>query len=54
MSKLEELKNHLKQWQVYRRAGLLEWTNAVDRHLRLLVNDGTLVNWCAKVTHLGG
>lgn len=42
MSKLEELKNHLKQGQVYRRADLLEWTNAVDRHLRLLVSDGTL------------
>lgn len=42
MNKLNALKNHLRQGQVYRRADLLVWTNAVDRHLRQLVEDGTL------------
>lgn len=42
MNKLAALKNYLRQGQVYRRADLLAWTNAVDRHLRQLVDDGTL------------
>lgn len=42
MSALNELKRHLKPGQVYRRADLAQWSNAVDRHLRLLVKDGTL------------
>ncbi len=42
MNNLTALKNHLRQGQVYRRADLLAWTNAVDRHLRQLVDDGTL------------
>lgn len=42
MFALDELKQHLKPGQVYRRVDLAQWSNAVDRHLRLLVKDGTL------------
>ncbi len=42
MSALNELKRHLKPGQVYRRADLAQWSNAVDRHLRLLMKEGTL------------
>lgn len=42
MSALKELKRHLKPGQVYRRADLAQWSNAVDRHLKQLVKEGTL------------
>lgn len=42
MSKLRDLKKHLKPGQVYRRAELGAWSKAVDRHLKALVDDGTL------------
>ena len=42
MKALEELKKHLKQGQVYRRVDLEQWSTAVDRHLKQLVEDGTL------------
>jgi hypothetical protein len=42
MSKLGELKKHLKPGRVYRRADLARWSTSVDRHLRELVADGTL------------
>jgi hypothetical protein len=42
MSKLNELKRHLKEGKVYRRAELMQWSSAVDRDLSLLVKDGTL------------
>ncbi len=42
MSKLNALKKHLHPGQVYRRADLLPWSNAVDRHLGQLVEEGTL------------
>jgi hypothetical protein len=42
MKTLEELKKHLKPGQVYRRADLEQWSTAVDRHLKQLVEDGTL------------
>ena len=42
MSKLDALKKHLRQGQVYRRADLLPWSNAVDRHLGQLVKEGML------------
>lgn len=42
MSKLAELKKQLKRGGVYRRADLEQWSNAVDRHLMALLNDGTL------------
>src|SRR5690606_33165644 len=42
MSKLKELKKHLKRGCVYRRADFMQWSNSVDRHLAGLVDDGTL------------
>src|SRR6266852_3609784 len=42
MAKLQEFKAHLKPGQVYRREDLARWSNAVDRHLKQLLNDGTL------------
>jgi hypothetical protein len=42
MTKLHDLKRHLRPGQVYRRADLTQWSNAIDRHLRQLVVDGTL------------
>ncbi len=42
MSALSKLKKHLRPGQVYRRADLLPWSNAVDRHLKQLVEEGTL------------
>jgi hypothetical protein len=40
--KLDELKKHLRRGQVYRRENLARWSNAVDRHLKQLVEEGTL------------
>src|SRR3984893_17405908 len=42
MTKLDALKKHLRPGQVYRREDLARWSNAVDRHLKQLVKDGTL------------
>lgn len=42
MNALEEFKKHLKPGQVYRRADLQQWSTAVDRHLKELVEEGTL------------
>ena len=42
MNALEELKKHLKPGQVYRRADLEPLSTAVDRHLKELVDEGTL------------
>lgn len=42
MTRLNELKTHLKRGKVYRRAELSEWSKSVDRHLEELVKDGTL------------
>ena len=42
MKALEELKKHLKPGQVYRRSDLVQWSNAVDRHLKQLVEEETL------------
>ena len=42
MTKLQALKTHLRPGQVYRREDLARWSNAVDRHLKQLVADGTL------------
>ncbi len=43
MARLDELKKHLRPGHVYRREDLLPWSRAVDRHLKQLVSDGTLV-----------
>lgn len=59
MSKLAELKKHLRPGRVYRRADLAPWSNAVDRHLKELVSDGTLTKlagglyYCPKETVFG-
>jgi Family of unknown function (DUF6088) len=42
MTKLDELKRHLKPGQAYRRAELARWTASVDRHLKQLVESGVL------------
>jgi hypothetical protein len=42
MAQLGELIKHLKRGNVYRRNELAQWSNAVDRHLASLVEDGTL------------
>jgi Family of unknown function (DUF6088) len=42
MTKLQELKKHLRPGQVYRREQLAQRSNAVDRHLKQLLSDGTL------------
>lgn len=42
MSRLQELRQHLRPGKVYRREELARWSNAVDRHLKQLVGDGTL------------
>lgn len=42
MTKLQEFKKHLRPGQVYRREELARWSNAVDRHLKQLVQEGTL------------
>jgi hypothetical protein len=42
MTKLDELKKHLKRGNVYRRTELAQWSRSIDRHLDALVKDGTL------------
>ena len=42
MKALEELKKHLRPGQVYRRRNLEQWSKAVDRHLKQLVEEETL------------
>jgi hypothetical protein len=42
MTKLQELKRHLRPGQVYRRQDLTRSSNAVDRHLKQLQSEGTL------------
>jgi hypothetical protein len=42
MTRLQEFKRHLHPGHVYRREELAQWSNAVDRHLKRFVDDGTL------------
>jgi hypothetical protein len=42
MTKLEQLKRHLKPGRAYRRADVARWSTSVDRHLKQLVESGTL------------
>ena len=51
MSKLAELKRHLRAGQVYRRSDLELWSNAVDRHVKQLVDDGTLTKLSGGLYH---
>lgn len=48
-TKLNELKKHLRPGQVYRRADLAKWSNAVDRHVAQLLDDGVLTKLSAGV-----
>ena len=50
--KIEELKKHLKEGRVYRRADLTRWSNAVDRHLAALVENGFLKKLSAGVYYV--
>ena len=42
MTKLDQLKRHLEPGRAYRRADLARWSTSVDRHLKQLVESGTL------------
>ncbi|MDP8212237.1 MAG: hypothetical protein P9X22_02960 [Candidatus Zapsychrus exili] len=42
MNALNRLKKHLRSGQVYRRADLEQWSNAIDRHLKKLEKDDVL------------
>jgi hypothetical protein len=42
MSGVNQLRKSLKRGEVYRRNELIKWSNAVDRHLDILVDEGTL------------
>lgn len=42
MTRLNELKKHLKGGKVYRRNELSEWSKSVDRHLDELLQEGVL------------
>lgn len=59
MSKLDAVKKHLRPGQVYRRAEFSQWSNAVDRHLRQLQENGMLTKlssglyYCPKKTTFG-
>ena len=59
MKKLNDLKAKLQPGVVYQRKGLERWSNAIDRHLKQLVEDGTLVKlsqglyYCARTTAFG-
>lgn len=59
MSALNTLKKHLRSGQVYRRGDLVQFSNAVDRHLQHLVSDGALqklaggLYYCPKQTSFG-
>jgi hypothetical protein len=43
MLALNEVKNHLRPGQVYRRSDLEKWSNAVDRHVHQLLDEGKLI-----------
>ena len=42
MNRLEVLTSRLKQGRVYRREDMIEWSNAIDRHLEKLVEESVL------------
>lgn len=59
MKKLDELREKLQPGRVYHRKGLARWSNAIDRHLKELVEDGTLMKlsqglyYCPQQTVFG-
>ena len=42
VTKLDNLKKHLKPGTAYRRADLARWSTSVDRHIKQLVESGVL------------
>ncbi|ESQ83644.1 hypothetical protein [Asticcacaulis benevestitus] len=42
MTKLQELRKHLRPGKVYRREDLAKWSTSVDRHLKQMVEAGEL------------
>jgi hypothetical protein len=42
MTAVSALKSHLTRGSVYRRSDLAQWSNAVDRHVQMLVKNGDL------------
>lgn len=42
MSRLDQLKQHLRPGRVYRREDLAQWSKSVDRHARELLDQGVL------------
>jgi len=59
MSALDKLRKHLRPGRVYRRSDLMQWSNAVDRHLQQLVKEGAVqklsggVYYCPEKTSFG-
>jgi hypothetical protein len=51
MTKLQELKRHLRPGKVYRREDLAQWSSSVDRHLQQLVAEGYLTKISTGVYH---
>jgi hypothetical protein len=43
MTALQGLKRHIRPGQVYRRSDFVKWSTAVDRHLKQLVDEKTLL-----------
>ena len=54
MGALESLRSKLKPGKVYRRAELASWSTAVDRHLKALLEDGTLKKMSPGLYHRAG
>jgi len=42
MSKLDDLKSHLRKGNIYKRDELQKWSNSIDRHLSELTGNGIL------------
>ena len=51
MTKLQELKKHLRSGKVYRREDLARWSSSVDRHLQQLLAEGYLTKLSTGVYH---
>jgi len=43
MNTLKKVKKHLRPGEVYRRVDLMNWSKAVDRHIKQLVEKGVLI-----------
>lgn len=59
MSTAQNITKHLRPGEVYRRADLMRWSKAVDRHIKQLTEKGTLVKlsgglyYCPRQTAFG-